>query len=343
MRPGSVLVVCETGPDQSEGFTPDLLAVSQQVVAAGAGGDITALVVGALAGAHAADIARYVDEVVVAEQDGPGAWSPDQFLATALGVVARHRPDLVLCGHTPFGMDLAPRLASRLGAPFLSNVVDVSLDDEGRPSYVRPLHKGTVHERAVTERSPSVITVGVGTGRAPVVRPRDAAVRSYEVAAGGIEPPTQARSSQVVATVEPTPGGVEITKAPIVVSAGRGIGDRENLRLVAELADALGGVVACTRPLVDMGWLGGEHQVGLSGRTVRPKLYVACGISGAPEHLAGMRGAETIVAVNTDPGAPIFALATYGIVGDVAEVLPELTEKMRRSAAGQPLSVRGAR
>ena len=316
-------MVCETGPDQSEGFTPDLLAVAQQAAPAGTG--VTALVVGALAASRAADIARYVDEVLVEGQEGPGAWAPDQFLETVLGAVRRHGPDLVLCGHTPFGMDLALRLAARLGAPFLSNVIDVSLDDEGHPSYVRPLQKGTLYARAVTEGRPTVITVGA------------------ETAAGGIELPAPVRPIQVVATAEPSPSGVDITRAPIVVSGGRGIGNRDNLRLVEDLAHALGGVVGCTRPLVDMGWLGAEHQVGLSGRTVRPKLYVACGISGAPEHLAGMRCAETIVAINTDPSAPIFALATYGIVGDVAEILPELTEKMRRSTPGQQSSAPRAR
>jgi electron transfer flavoprotein alpha subunit len=134
--------------------------------------------------------------------------------------------------------------------------------------------------------------------------------------------------------MEPARDGLDISKAEIVVAGGRGIGEKESFELVRELAGALGGVPACSRPLVDMGWLATSHQVGLSGKTVKPKLYVACGISGAVEHVLGMKESQVIVAINKDPGAPIFRIAHYGIVGDLNEILPELIEEVRAAKAG---------
>jgi electron transfer flavoprotein alpha subunit len=142
-----------------------------------------------------------------------------------------------------------------------------------------------------------------------------------------------ARSKLLAVSDEPA-GDVDITKADIVASVGRGIGTEEKIPLIAELANALGGVLACSRPVVDVGWLPRERQVGASGRTVTPKVYIACGISGAIQHLTGMRDAHRIIAINKDPNAPIFGVAHIGVVGDLFEIVPALTKAAREAKAG---------
>ena len=173
-----------------------------------------------------------------------------------------------------------------------------------------------------------IATVQQSGANAPPAN-KSGTVSSIEAPAGGEE------RIRAVRTMEPERGGVDITKADIVVSGGRGIGEKANFALINELAEALGGVPACSRPLVDMGWFGSNYQVGLSGNTVKPKLYVACGISGAVEHLHGMKESGTIVAINKDADAPIFKVAHFGVVGDLNEIVPQLTKEVRAASAAK--------
>lgn len=318
-----ILIVCETGPGRNEPVNDRLLGAAQ-AVAAELGWTAVALVAGPGSEAAADRVSRFVAEALVAESPALEAYNPEVYLALACGVWEQRRPELILLGHTQLGADLAPRLAVRLGGGLVTSCLEIIVGD-GRSSltFVRPMYKGRLLARVALRRTPAVATLQPAGAAAPAERSEPGTVTRI-----AFEPPSDP-ALKVTRLLEPARGQVDITRAEVVVAAGRGVGDRESLQLVHELADALGGVPACSRPLVDVGWLGADQQVGMSGRTVRPKLYVACGISGAPEHLVGMKGSETVVAINTDPAAPIFRVARYGIVGDLAEVLPALTGRLR--------------
>ncbi len=317
-----ILIICETGPGRNESVNARLLSAAQEL-GAGLGWTTVALVAGTGAETSTNEIRRFVDEVLVAESPALETYSPEVYLALAGGVCRQREPRLILLGHTQFGMDLAPRLAVRLDGGLVTSCLDVLVDNGEPPlTFVRPMYKGRLLARVVLHTKPAVITVQPAGASPPTERGPGPVTRI------AFDPPEDP-ALKAVRLLEPTRGQVDITRAEVVVAAGRGIGERENLQLARDLADALGGVPACSRPLVDVGWLGADHQVGMSGRTVRPKLYVACGISGAPEHLVGMKGSEVVVAINTDPEAPIFRVARYGIVGDLLEVLPALTRSVK--------------
>jgi electron transfer flavoprotein alpha subunit len=326
-----ILIICETGPGRNELVNARLLAQAQEI-AGRLGWTAVALVAGPRAEASANDFRNFVDEVLFADSPALDAYNPEVYLALVGDLCGQRGPRLILLGHTQLGMDLAPRLAVKLDGGLVTSCIDVLVDSGERSlTFVRPMYKGRLLARVVLRKEPAVITLQPSGASVPT----DTGPGS--VARLAFSPPEEL-SLKTARLLEPTRGQVDITKADVVVAAGRGIGERENLALVRDLADALGGVPACSRPLVDVGWLGADHQVGMSGRTVRPKLYVACGISGAPEHLMGIKGSEIVVAINTDPEAPIFKLARYGIVGDLMDVLPALTRKVRAgsSTAGDP-------
>jgi electron transfer flavoprotein alpha subunit len=258
-------------------------------------------------------------------------------LATAAGEVqakviaqaaAPMQPRFVLVGYTLIGMELTPAIAVHLGMNALTNCVDVKLEN-GAVMVTRPVFDSTQHAHLALDTSDAAV-IALQKGSFPAIEPsnRQAAVESVSIDVAGIP----ARSKVLAISDEPA-GDVDITKADIVVSVGRGIGTEEKIPIIAELADALGGVLACSRPVVDVGWLPRERQVGASGRTVTPKVYVACGISGAIQHLTGMRDAHRIIAINKDPNAPIFGIAHIGVVGDLFEIVPALTKAAREAKA----------
>ncbi|MHB1005515.1 MAG: electron transfer flavoprotein subunit alpha/FixB family protein [Chloroflexota bacterium] len=248
------------------------------------------------------------------------------------GVIARERPAVVLFGATATGRDLAGRLASRFGSGLLADVIDVELVEDQLRARSNPLGGSVL----VTSR-----TLGDG--------PRFATVRPKSFPA---ETVTGAPAPQVQ-VLDGTPGkgtllarilgvagergqGMSLEEADIIVSGGRGMGGPENFQILRELAEALGAVVGASRAAVDAGWVPGTYQVGQTGKTVKPKVYIACGISGAIQHKVGMQGADHIVAINKDPDAPIFKFADLGVVGDLFEIVPQLTAevKARKARAG---------
>jgi electron transfer flavoprotein alpha subunit len=226
---------------------------------------------------------------------------------------------VLLLPHTVNGLDYAPAVASRLGRPLVSDAIDLAVEDE--LVVTRELYGSKVET-----------TVAVGTDRVAVtVRPAewpnaegtgDARIETADVTID-----ESAIGSTVTGFEESSGGDVDITEADVLVSVGRGIEEEENLDLIFDLADELDATVSSSRPIVDNGWLPKNRQVGQSGKVVTPDVYLAVGISGAVQHVAGMKGAETIVAINTDPNAPIFDIADYGIVDDLFDVVPELTER----------------
>jgi electron transfer flavoprotein alpha subunit len=320
MAGGNVIVIGEAGRGQTESANARLIAIGDQLAEHG-GGKLVCLLAGQDVGAKAAELSRYVDEIRISDSVQHAHYDPEALLTMAEHLVDELQPRAVLLGHTFMGMDLAPRLAAKLRVGVASNCFAIRIEDDA-VYFMRPMYRGRVQAKVAMDSTPMVATLQLGGPELPLSN------RAGEVKK--IDPkPTESRRIRPLRTIEPVRTGIDITKADIVVSGGRGVGEKENFALVNDLAEALGGVPACSRPLVDMGWFSTSLQVGLSGNTVKPKLYIACGISGAVEHLHGMKESRIIVAINKDPDAPIFKVAHYGVVGDLNEIMPQLTRKIR--------------
>lgn len=232
---------------------------------------------------------------------------------------------IVLVPHDHFGIDLAPGLSIKINAAFVSDILQVAQIEGTAIKFVRQEFGGQIsaHVRCDVS-SGAVITIRPGTFKPVTVRPVAGVIVDKSAEIG----PLSARR-RYLQTVVAEAGDVDITKHAILVSVGRGIQEKDNVGIAQELADVLGAAVSCSRPVVDAKWLEKSRQVGSSGKTVKPKVYLACGISGAFQHLAGIKGNPFIVAINKNPKAPIFQVADVGIVDDILEFLPELTEKIR--------------
>jgi electron transfer flavoprotein alpha subunit len=237
-------------------------------------------------------------------------------------MVEQENPFLFLIGHTAFGMDLAPSLATEMNIPLATDCIDIMVEDH-KLKAIRQPYGGKVNVQVFLKPAKcSMVTV----------RPASFSVVEYSLT-GKItrvdSPRTEeSASKRFLEYVEAATGEVDITQPPILVSVGRGIKDPENIPMVRELADSLGAALSCSRPVVDKKWLPKDRQVGTSGKTVKPKVYLAIGISGAFQHVAGMKASGTIIAINRDPKAPIFNIANYGIVGDLFKIVPALQGKI---------------
>ena len=324
-----VVVVCEPARSQAEAANARLIAAGSEF-AARAGAKLVCLIAGEGVAAQAATFAHYADEVLVADSPLLAHFDPYRLLGIIERVVGERKPLAVLFSHTHAGIDLAPRLAARLRVAVASNCLDATFEGD-TACFTRLVYRGRLHAKVAIDSRPIIATLQPGSAPLPS-RSTPGVVTTVAI------PPGKPPRARPLRMIEPERAGVDIAKSDVVVAGGRGIGSKENFSVVSELAAALGGVAACSRPLVDMGWFGVERQVGLSGNTVKPKLYVACGISGAIEHLHGMRESRTIVAINKDPDAPIFRVAHFGLVGDLNEIVPEVTREVaaRRAAPASP-------
>jgi len=238
---------------------------------------------------------------------------------------------ILLVAHEHFGIDLAPGLSIKLNSAFVSDVVDISGVEGGQLKVVRQEFGGQVSAHVRCDiSSGAVVTVRPGA-----CKPQEGAAITGAVVDKSADVGALAAGRRYVETVIADAGDVDITKHNILVSIGRGIQEKENVAIAEELAEALGAAVSCSRPVVDAKWMEKSRQVGSSGKTVKPKVYLACGISGAFQHLAGIKGSPFLIAINKNPKAPIFQVADVGVVDDILEFLPELTNRVRemRSAA----------
>ncbi len=244
-------------------------------------------------------------------------YNVDGWCAAVLAAVEASGASTVLFSNTPSGWDVAPRVAAELEAGFVSDAIDVQ---DG--NYVRRIFNGKLDAQVSVNADKAVVTVQPG---AVAAAEGGAAgeVESLQVDISGLR-------ARFVETREAEAKGVDLSKAEVIVSGGRGVGDPEKFpEVIQPLADALGGAMGASRPVVDAGWLPHEYQVGSSGQVVTPKLYIAAGISGAIQHLVGMKGSNYIIAINKDPDAPIFEIAQLGVVGDLFEIVPALTEAVK--------------
>ncbi len=296
------------------------LAGKARHLAAAFGGKAIAVLLGsgarALAESIGADAGLYVDDPALAE------FNPEACSRVLTALIQERAPRLVMLGNTSMGMDLGAGLSISTGLPLIAYVNRLAADG-GTLVATSQIYGGKIQAEAVPDGEACLVSCLAGAF------PAEAGRGSAPVEQIASPVPLGDLKVKFVRLIQPEGGDVDITQQPILVSIGRGIGGLENVELAQELADALGCAVSASRPITDAGWLPKTRQVGKSGLTVKPKLYLALGISGAPEHLEGMRGAETIVAVNTDPQAPIFDVAHYGATCDMLDLLPALTEKVK--------------
>ena len=283
-------------------------------------GSAEAVVIGSDISAHAEELSKHADKVWKIEDSSLEHYNPELYVDVLVQLFSKEKPDVVLVANSSRGAEYAPLLAVKLNTPIVTDIVGLDLSNGVKAT--RYIFQGKLLvDVFVKEAESYVFTVRQGVFK-------DECSAQGEVVDSGIKPSAKAKR-EFVRIVEPEAGEVDITQADIVVSVGRGIDDASNIELAEELAEALGGVVAGSRPVIDSGWLPKDRQVGISGKTVKPKLYLALGISGAFQHIMGMKDSELIIAVNKDPEAPIFGVAQYGIVGDIFEVVPALVEKLR--------------
>jgi len=284
-----------------------------------------ALVLGGNADGLADQASKYqLGEVLKVNDELLGSYSADGYSEAVKQIIDQENPTYVLFGHTYQVRDYVPRLSAKLNKPFLVDNIAIRVEN-GQPIFTKQMFNAKL--------SADVEASGSGPF---LVSFQSAAFSMDAVAAGSasIRESTVQLNTAVIRTKSEPPfqeeaGGVDLTSADIIVSIGRGIGKEENIPLAVELSKALGGELAASRPVVDSGWLPSAHQIGSSGQSVSPKLYLALGISGAIQHVVGMKGSKNIVTINKDPDAPIFEISDYGVVGDILEIIPKLTEAIQ--------------
>jgi electron transfer flavoprotein alpha subunit len=312
-----ILVIAETRRGELREVSLELVSAARSV-ASEFGGGVSVAVIGPDASSFAGALAAEgVSEVLTVPAPGHG-FEAEVWGRAVESLIESEQPSLVLCGHTIDSMGFAPAIASRLGVGFASDVIDVRMTD----GELRA-HRGAYGDKLVAElsfpgKSCTLLTLRAGIFPAAEAASGAAPTRAVDVPLDGV-----ARTEHV-GFEEAASGDVDITKSEFLLSIGRGIEDKDNIPRFERLAEKLGATLSSSRPLVDAGWMPSARQVGQSGKTVKPRVYLALGISGAVQHLAGMRNADTIIAVNTDPEAPIFNVAHYGAVADLFEVADEL-------------------
>src|SRR5579872_1076662 len=321
----TILIVMEQRNGAWNRMSFETLAAGQQL-ASDLGGTAVAAVPGGSVGALANELtSKKLALVYAVEHALLAQYTPDGFTAALEGLIRQVNPAYVLFPHTYQVRDFAPKLATRFNQVLISDVVGFRVDS-GSPVFVRQLFQGKLNADVKAGGSaPHFASIQAGAFRAEQVQEGSSQVETFapSVDAGAIR-------TKPLEPFRESARAVDLTAADIIVSVGRGIKEKDNIHVVEELAKALGAELAASRPICDSGWLPMERQVGSSGQTVSPKVYLAVGISGAIQHLVGMKGAKTIVAINKDANAPIFEVADYGIVGDLFEVVPALTEEVRK-------------
>jgi electron transfer flavoprotein alpha subunit len=311
---GSILVVVEIQKGAIREASRELVTFAQKL-----GGDVSSVVIGSGIEGQADEFSKKGGgKVYVCDDPALAGYNVDGWAKAIRAAADASGADIILISNTPSGWDVAPRVAAGLEAAFVSDAFDAK---EG-PVFVRRVFNGKLDAEVVPAGGKVVATVQPG------------AVAAFEGSSDGstekLSVDLSTLRARFVETKVAESKGVDLTKADIIVSGGRGVGAPEKFpEVVQPLADALGGAMGASRPVVDAGWLPHEYQVGSSGQVVTPKLYIACGISGAIQHLVGMKGSNFIIAINKDADAPIFEVAQLGVVGDLFEIVPKLTEAVK--------------
>jgi electron transfer flavoprotein alpha subunit len=317
----TILVVAEQREGKLNRVSLETITAAQ-AIAAETGWSVEAAVFGSGISAVAQEVAgKKLAKVYDIESDKLARYTPDGTVAALKDFIQQKQPRLVLMPHTYQVRDFAPKLAATLGRTLISDSIGFRKDG-GKLLFTRQMFQGKfAADVSFACDPPHFVTFQSGASAAPVETVKaeiaDASIRNQPE-----DPFKEAKQA------------VDLTQAEIIVSVGRGIKEQKNIELAKALADALGGEIAASRPICDSGWLPMDRQIGSSGQTVAPKLYLAVGISGAIQHIVGMKGARTIIAINKDAEAPIFEIADYGVVGNLFDIVPVLTEEVKKAKTG---------
>lgn len=321
-----VYIETECGRAKNVGY--ELLNVARPL-ADKKGCELVAVVIGNDVEGAARDAICYgADRAILIDGPEYEYYTTDAFVNALVAMVRKYKPETLMIGATNNGRDMAPRVSCRIGTGLTADCTGIDIDDEsGNMAWTRPTFGGNLMAVIMCpDHRPQMGTVRPGVfrkGRYDETRSGEIIREEFHVA------PEEIRTT-LVERVQEVAGAVNLEEAEIIVSGGRGVGSADNFRQLYELAEVLGAEVGCSRAVVDAGWMPHIHQVGQSGKTVAPKLYIAVGISGAIQHLAGIGGADKVFAINKDPEAPIFSVADYGIIGNLNDVVPALTEEFRK-------------
>ena len=293
-----------------------------QDIAAKIGGSVTVITFNSEAGNVLAgyDIA----ETLVIEDDLLKIYNPLFYIKALEEINTKEAPDVIVCGHTYEARDWVPRLSARLNIPLISDCIGFKMDS--KLTLTRSIYQGKFNSDVAVNEGVFIISFQSGAFRADAIQSGSNTIRNVSIDLSGISD-----SIKPGKKFQEAESSVDLSQADVIVSVGRGIGKKENMPLAKELAATLKGELASSRPVVDSGWLESYHQVGSSGQTVSPKLYLALGISGAIQHVVGMKGSKNIVVINKDANAPIFEIADYGVVGDLFEIVPKLITAIQNS------------
>jgi electron transfer flavoprotein alpha subunit len=316
-----IFVIAEHKDNKLKPITGELLVFAQRM-AREFGQPISVVVAGSNLGPVVDELkSRKIDRIVTLDHPDLAEYSPETYVSALGGLLASEKPFLIVAGHTTQGYDFAPRLAVVLRRPLIAGCVDFEKHGD-RLILTRQIFNAKMNMKTAPRgEAPYLATVSPGAFPGDEVEMGSGA----EVVSPNVQL-TNASKRKVVDRAEAQKGQADLTSAPIIVSGGRGLKQKENFQIIFDLAQSLGGSVGASRPVVDAEWLPREYQIGSSGQTVSPKLYIAVGISGAIQHLVGMQTARCIVAINKDAEAPIFKVAHYGIVDDLFKVVPALTK-----------------
>lgn len=323
---GDVWFIAEHEEGEVRGGSREIGGAAREL--AGEQGTTVGVICTAESGDLGTQLAPYADRVVVVLDPALDRFTPEGLAQALLPLLRSEDPAAVLLQHShTYGRDLAPVLAARLEAGLATDCIGLEADPDGVVVLRSVFERKLVARQRICTR-PAVVTCQRGGFLAPEVREGgEVETVDARVDAGAI--PWELVSHEAAEA-----GEHDITEADIVVAGGRGVGDQEKWRVITDLADALGAAWGASRPVVDQGWVGHERQIGSSGKTVRPRLYFAIGISGAIQHVVGMRSSDVIVAINKDERAPIFEYADYGVVADLFDIVPRLTERLREAREG---------
>ncbi len=324
-----ILVITEQRQGKWNNTSFETLAAAQQIASA-LSGTVSAVVVGKSVDALANELAgKNIAEVLQIEHELLESYTPDGFCVALKQVIESAKPQLVLFPHTYQVRDFAPKLAAMLGKGMIGDCVGYRLEG-GRLVFVRQMFQGkTAADVTFLGEGPWFASFQSGSFRADQVAASEGGAKPVKRVT--VELKAEQIRTKPLELFKEAKSAVDLTQAPLIVAVGRGIKAPENIPQAEAVAKAMGAEIAASRPICDEGWLPMERQIGSSGQTVAPKLYLALGISGAIQHVVGMKGARTIVAINKDQNAPIFEIADYGVVGDIFEIMPALAEELQKA------------
>lgn len=319
-----IIVVAEHRRGELRDVTWEMLSKGRDL-SESLGGELSVALLGKDVKNMAEALKPKANRVLLIEDNRLEFYNSESYKKVLTQLLTERKPVLTMIGHTATGMDFGPSLAAHLKIPLATDCIGIESKD-GAFALTRQIYGGKINASVSFLKQGPPYMVTVRAGAFPAV---EKGAISGEIVSLPSPLTDEALARRFIEYVEVAAGDVDITQADILIAIGRGIKDAENIPMVKELADSLGGVLACSRPVVDKKWLPKGCQVGTSGKTVKPKVYIAIGISGAFQHVAGMKAAGTIIAINKDPKAPIFGVAKYGIVADLFKIVPVIKDKIK--------------